>query len=207
MNSHEYNDLLLAMTENVSFGLVDEASSTPFPEGDARTAWGKLMQRFESQSNASRVKLMGQFSSSKLKRNSQDPDSWISELELMRARLKKMGTNIEDKYLMMHIMNNLPSAYDDLIENLEDRLDSTFALLTISVITNKFSEKYEKIKRRNDFKTDESDSEEEEEKAMFAKTFKGRCRRCGKFGHKAVNCKTDLKKGPWKPTSNKNNGG
>ena len=24
---------------------------------------------------------------------------------------------------------------------------------------------------------------------------------------KAVDCKTDLKKGPWKPTSNKNNGG
>ena len=79
MNSLAYNDLLLAMTDDVSFGLVDEASSSTFPEGDVRTAWGKLIQRFESQTNASRVKLMGQFSSSQLKRNSQDPDSWISE--------------------------------------------------------------------------------------------------------------------------------
>ena len=70
MNSVVYNDLLLAMTDDVSFGLVDEPSSTTFPEGDERTAWGKLMQCFESQTNASRVKLMGQFSRSKLKRNS-----------------------------------------------------------------------------------------------------------------------------------------
>ena len=43
-NSAAYNDLLLAMTDDVSFGLVDEASSTDYPEGDARVAWSKLMQ-------------------------------------------------------------------------------------------------------------------------------------------------------------------
>ena len=50
---------------------------------------------------------MGQFTSSRLKKNHQDPDPWISELELMRIRLKKMGLNIDDEYLMMHIINNL----------------------------------------------------------------------------------------------------
>ena len=46
LNSQAYNDLLLAMTDDVSFGLVDEATSTTYCEGDARMAWGKLMQRF-----------------------------------------------------------------------------------------------------------------------------------------------------------------
>ena len=46
------------MTDDVSFGLVDEVSSTDYPEGDAWVAWSKLMQRFESQTNASRVKLL-----------------------------------------------------------------------------------------------------------------------------------------------------
>ncbi len=41
-----------------------------------------------------------------------------------------MGTTIEDEYLMMRIMINLPSAYGSLIENLEDILDSTFVPLT-----------------------------------------------------------------------------
>ena len=60
-NSMAYNDLMLVMTKDVSFGLVDEAVSSTYPEGDARSAWGRLTQRYESQTNASRVKLMGQF--------------------------------------------------------------------------------------------------------------------------------------------------
>ena len=38
MNSLAYNDLLLAMTDDVCFGLVDEARSTTYRDGDARTA-------------------------------------------------------------------------------------------------------------------------------------------------------------------------
>ena len=38
-----FNDLMLAMTEDVSFGLVDEAVSSTYPEGDARSALGRLM--------------------------------------------------------------------------------------------------------------------------------------------------------------------
>ncbi len=52
MYSLAYSDLLLAMTNDVSFGLVDEARSTAYRDGDARTAWSKLMQQFESQTNA-----------------------------------------------------------------------------------------------------------------------------------------------------------
>ena len=76
-NSAVYDDPLLAMTDDVIFCLVDESGCTDYPEGDARVAWSKLMQRFESQTNAFRVKLMGQFSSLKLKNKHQDPDSWI----------------------------------------------------------------------------------------------------------------------------------
>ena len=35
-NSMVYNDLILAMSEDVSLGLVDEAVSSTYPEGDAR---------------------------------------------------------------------------------------------------------------------------------------------------------------------------
>ena len=44
MNSLAYNNLLLAMTDDVSFGLVDEARSTIYLDGDTRTSWSKLMQ-------------------------------------------------------------------------------------------------------------------------------------------------------------------
>ena len=48
---------------------------------------------------------------------------------------------------MMHIINHLPSSYDSLIENLEDRLDSIVDQLTVGMLRDKLSEKYEKYKK------------------------------------------------------------
>ena len=42
-NHVAYKDLLLAMTDDASFGLVDKANSTDFLEGNTRLSWGKLM--------------------------------------------------------------------------------------------------------------------------------------------------------------------
>ncbi len=137
LNTLAYNDLLLSMTDDVSFGLVDEARSTIYCDGDARTAWSKLMQQFESQTNATRVNLMGQFtSSSRFKKELQYTNPWITELELMRMRLKRSDLN--DEYLMIHIMNSLPSAYDGLMANSEDKLDCAIEPLTLSIPKTRF---------------------------------------------------------------------
>ena len=188
-NTQAYNEMLLAMSDDVSFGLVDESTTTLCPDGDAKLAWTKLQSKFESQTSASRVKLMNQFTNNKLRKLSQDPDVWISELELLRTRLQKMGSNIDESYVMIHIMNNLPSAYDNLIDSLEDKLGASTDALTLESLREKLSEKYEKIKMRKRFKTEESDSDDDE-KALFAGgKFKGRCHYCGKFGHKASECR------------------
>ena len=192
-----YNELLLSMKDDVSFGLVDESTSTTCPEGDARLAWTKLESKFESQTSASRVKLMNQFTSNRLRKISQDPDVWISELELIRTRLKKMGTALDDMYVMMHVLNNLPSAYDNLVDGLEDKLGATNEPLTLEGLREKLSEKYEKIRARKKFR-DDSDSEGEERALFAGGKFKGRCHYCGKFGHKASECrkkKSDNEKG------------
>ena len=107
-----------------------------------------------------------------------------------------MRSELNDEYLMMHIMNN---------ENMEDKLNATLDPLTMSQLRDKISEKYEKIKRRKGYKADNSGSDDEEERALFAKTFKGRCRKSGKFGHKGSECRSDDKKRPW--TLSQHNGG
>ena len=89
-NTQAYNEILFAMSDDVSFGLVDESTTELCPDSDAKLAWTKLQSKFESQTSTSRVKLMNQFTNNKLRKLSQDPDVWISELELLRTRLQKM---------------------------------------------------------------------------------------------------------------------
>ena len=187
-----YNDLLLAMNESISFGLVDESKSSVCPDGDAAKAWKKLMKRFESQTSASKVKIMGQLHASRLTKKTKDPEVWISELEILRSRLAEMGTTVDDEALILHILNNLPSEYDNVVENLEERVDSVINPLGLEDVRQKLSEKYEKMRLRKRFK---DDSDDEDEQALFATKFKGRCNKCGKFGHKAKDCRSNTENG------------
>ena len=141
-----YNDLLLAMNESISFGLVDESKSAVCPDGDAAKAWEKLMKRFESRTSASKVKIMGQLHASRLTKKTKDPEVWISELEILRSRLEEMGTTVDDEFLILYILNNLPSEYDNVVENLEERVDSIINPLGLEDVRQKLSEKYEKMR-------------------------------------------------------------
>ena len=46
-NTMAYGDLLLACQEDLSFGIVEESTSTNFPDGDARLAWKNLKRRYK----------------------------------------------------------------------------------------------------------------------------------------------------------------
>ena len=130
LNADAYNDVLLSTSKEVSFGLVDETTSSICSEGDTEMTWDKLMKRYESKIRPSRLKHMGQFNTLKLNKTSKNLDLWISELELLRTRLKKMVTNTDDSYMMIHITNILPLAYDNLVESQKEKLDFRIDPLT-----------------------------------------------------------------------------
>ena len=147
------------------------------------------MARYESQTSASKVKIMGQLHASRLTKRNKDPEVWISELEMLRSRLSEMGTTIDDEFLILHILNNLPSDYDNVVENLEERVDSTTNPLGIEDVRQKLSEKFEKMRLRKKLK---EDTDDEDEQALFTTKLKGRCNKCGKFGHKAKDCRSNM---------------
>ena len=163
------------MNESISFGLVDESTSSICPDGDAGKVWKKLMNRYESQTSASKVKIMGQLHASRITKKSKDPEVWISELEVLRSWLKEMGTTIDDEFLILHILNNLPSEYDNVVENLEERVDSVLNPLGIEDVHQKLSEYFERMKIRKKVR---DDSDDKEEQALFMTKFKGRRNCC-----------------------------
>ena len=62
-----------------------------------------------------------------------------------------MGTTINDKFLILYILNNLPSDYDNIVENLEERVYSVINPLCLEDVRQKLSEKFEKMKIRKKF--------------------------------------------------------
>jgi len=81
-NVQVYNDLILSCQDDITFGIVDESVSNTFPDGDARMAWERLQEKFEPSTGAAKVQLKKEFHQLKLASTDEDPDNWITQLEL-----------------------------------------------------------------------------------------------------------------------------
>ena len=60
---------------------------------------------------------------------------------MLRSRLKEMGTVVDDEFLILHILNNLPSKFNNAVENLEECVDSVVNLLGIKDVCQKLSQR------------------------------------------------------------------
>ena len=185
-NEKAYNDLLLSCEEEVSFGAVDEAISTSFPDGDAHQAWNNLKARYESDTPSTKIQLKKEFNTSALTDTNTDPDEWIADLERIRQRLKTLKSEITDEDLIIHILNNLPEEYENMVEAMEIELEDKTNPLKLKTVRERLRSKYQQLKKR---------TETEANKALIARhqQFKGTCRNCGKYGHKAKDCRTEDK--------------
>ena len=189
-NDKAYNDLILACSGEIGFAIVDESVTKDLPDGDAELAWRELQRRFEPDTSADKVKLKREFNASKLSSWNKDPEVWISKLEVIRKRLKKMSNEISDEDMMIHILNNLPEEYDTVVEAMERKLDDLVDPLTLRNLKNELMLKYKRIKKNKGVGEDSEDEEEGHDTALvgYTKNFKGRCYNCGDFGHKKEDC-------------------
>ena len=119
-----------------------------------------------------------------------DYKTWISKLEVIRKRLKKIGNEISDEDMMIHIMNNLPQEYDTVVEALERKLDDLVDPLTLRNLKNELLLKYNRIKKNKGMKEESENEEAVKDTALvgYMKNFKGRCYNCGEFGPKKEDC-------------------
>jgi gag-polypeptide of LTR copia-type len=110
----------------------------------------------------------------------EDPEVWITQLEDISVRLEEMGLEISEKQIMIHVLNNLPSDYDLQVALLERRIGDEKDSLTVSEIRSELSLWFERL---NNHSINEN-GEASDEMALYSGQFKGKCRNCGKIGHK-----------------------
>jgi hypothetical protein len=220
-NSSAYDDLILAMdTETtygmVAFAIVDGAKTSDNPMGNAREAWTKLTKKYAPETAPSFIALERQFANSKLRPGS-DPDAWITYLEDLRVRMNKITINGKstktDMDLIIHILANVPETYEVQIDSTEDQIRTDASKVDLDYVRTKLIEKHArdvKHQREGRSQRDQAlaavgeyiDTHVNDEAAMvaFMKQFKGACNRCGAYGHKGVDC-------PKQRGANNNTGG
>ncbi len=185
LNESAYSDLILSMEDEVNFALVDEATTKELPDGDAALAWKNLCNKHEPKTSATKVELKLRFNQSKLEDARKDPEEWVTELEILRQKLKVMKSEITDEDMMIHILNNLPKEYENLVEVAEQKLDDKSDPLDLEGLKTLLRRKYQRIKRLD------SENDKEEEALLTRGTYKGRCHKCGQWGHKRADCKSN----------------
>lgn len=192
-NTQAYQDLMLCFSDLVNFTLIKSSITVQLPNGDAALAWKKLMNKHEPTTTANKSTLIQKFYDSKLTKVEKDPDEWISKLELLQAKLMVMNHEITDDQLVVHVIHSVyPNEYDAIMDQLQNEFDFGSEKPNLNTVKDRLRNKFNRIKRKNKSTKDgdDSDDEETEESALYAGgKYKGQCTHCGKWGHKAVDCR------------------
>ena len=79
LNELAYEDLILSINTSfsmgkVAFGLVKNAKSEDFPQGNCKVAWDRLVSKYALHTASSLLKLKSKFHNNKLDLIDKDPD-------------------------------------------------------------------------------------------------------------------------------------
>jgi hypothetical protein len=186
LNEKAYSDLVLSITTDnadgrVAFNLVRGTKSSEFENGNCYLAFKRLRDKYQPKSAPSLTKVTSNFYKSSL-RKGQDPSVFITFLEDLRLSMEEMGNKITDKQFIIQVLNNLTEEYEYDVSYLERLKDDE---LTIEKVREELSLRYERLHNK---RSDNNDKEKEETALYAGSKFKGKCIKCGKYGHKAVNC-------------------
>jgi gag-polypeptide of LTR copia-type/Zinc knuckle len=123
-----------------------------------------------------------------------DPDIWITKLEDIKIRLASIGKAyvMPDEQFMAHVINNVSKDYESTVDFLGQRMEDANNPLTLEEARGHLMVWYQCICSQDTTteKGSNDDNEDEKDIALFVKrTFKGKCNKCGKIGHKSVDCR------------------
>ena len=126
---------------------------------------------------------------------------WLTSLAIQVSKLKKLNHVLDEKYQITHILARLPREYSSVVEQVKIDRRTGSTLITMDEIKKRLKERYLHLKREHGWSEGEmvlnmkssSNQSRNIKKGNKGKFFKGRCKHCGRYGHKKADC-WDLKK-------------
>lgn len=154
-NKKAYNELILSCSDKISFGIVKSANTKHLPKGDAKESRSKLKTRYELNTGIELLALHKEYMFLEMTDINEDPETFITELDELRVRMKEDPFNeeIPDNSFMIHILNSLPVEYESVAETMERELGS--GTLPIELMKEQVISKYKRLSKRFNLKDNE----------------------------------------------------
>ena len=104
-NAIGYTDLILSMDTTkkggkIAFACIKRSKSKEYPEGNIAVAWENLKKKYEPNTRPQLIILENEYHNLKMKKG-EDPDSFITNLKFMAARLEELGHEISKNSMVV----------------------------------------------------------------------------------------------------------
>jgi hypothetical protein len=179
-NNTAYSLLLITVKDPVGFQAIRNGKDNGHPSGLASLAWKNIVRIYKSTSTTQKFELEQNFNQLQLTQETKNPDEWFTALEHIRIQLEEdHGIIYDNDKMIQHIIYNLKvKQYETLVSMLKRDLGKKVNL-DLEEIKEEIRQLYGQIKKTK-----------KPETALAAGYFKGKCRICGKQGHKGNDCWT-----------------
>ena len=115
--------------------------------------------------------------------SSKNPEEWITELEQIRNRIIGLKAPFSEGRLIGHILTNPPVEYNMTVEAIQREIITSGRVPPLEELLGQIRTKLKLMENQKGTNGNKM--------ALLATTFKGRCQKCGEFGHKFVDCKSN----------------
>ena len=190
-NADAWDQLVLSLT-GVQFDLIQEADE------NAHVAWKILLNKYEvsDEKSESLTDVTMEWNQCKLENTEDDPDNWFSRLYRINQKFKKINVLYEkdDECMKAHVLANLPEEYKHVRTNLYMNMDFTYEEYRKHIRHFWYTE----LGGKDYLRTGKSNVKISEGETALNTTanngqegtgFPYKCRKCGKKGHKAKDCR------------------
>lgn len=192
-NNESYDQVLMGCS-GTPLGLVQRA------KGDVRDAIKRLASKFANENQSDLTSLINDFTNCKLESTETDPDVWFLKLDAINDKLRNINEEYakRDYEVKAHLLGNLPEDYSEVVTKLTGKEQDHSINDIEKEITSKWKRSFKDgtIEKKNNLAMSVDQgrvgrSTVKKRKNWHAKPFKGRCRKCGKTGHKKSDCTSD----------------